>query len=571
VWEIASMTIKHLVAAGALLAGLAGCGSGDINIDPATNVSNSNNTTNEGGGNGGGTTNPCASYVNTAGQTIQGSYDGTNCTYAPAFVDAGNNLTVDMTIPALPNNGAHIFQGSLFVGETYTTDAAMAAAGIAEGGDGPVLTIEAGARVAFSSNAQFMVINRGSQIFAVGRPDAPITITSLSDVNGTVGPFDVQQWGGLVINGFGVTNQCAYTGVLGSDTTPLQLAGECHVESEGSAGLDENHYGGVNNDDSSGRLEYVIIKHTGATVGNGDELNGITFGAVGRNTIVRNVEVYSVYDDGLEFFGGAVNVENYLALYVRDDSLDMDEGYSGTITNALIVQSETDGNSCIEADGIGDFSNLPAAQVEAVIAQGINSRPTINHMTCIFSANGPGTATHEPGVGMRLREGIFPTINDSLVIGSFSANDQTAANDNYCLRIDDRSQQAALDGAVQLNSVIYSCAERTRGQTFPGGAVTEESFAVAEGNVFATVANNTAVNPTAAADAGLQLLEGSPPVFSIAWASSLVDGVAPGATTTPTTATRPFLGALSTGETNWTQPWAYGLDPANRGVELWFE
>jgi hypothetical protein len=561
------MTIKHFVAAGVMLAGLAGCGSGDINVAPSTSVSNSNNTTNTGGG--GGTTNPCASYVNTAGQTIQGSYDGTNCTYAPSFVDAGNNLNVDLTIPPLPNNGAHIFQGSLFVGKDYTSSAAMAADGITEGGDGPVLTIEAGARVAFSSNRQFMVINRGSQIFAVGRPDAPITITSLSDINGTVGALDVQQWGGLVIDGFGVTNQCAYTGsVAGGDLT---LAGECHVESEGSAGLDENHYGGDNNDDSSGRLEYVIVKHTGATVGNGDELNGITFGAVGRNTIVRNVEVYSVYDDGLEFFGGAVNVENFVGLYIRDDSLDFDEGYSGTITNALIIQPETDGNSCIEADGIGNYDARAAnGQVEPVIAQGINSRPTINHMTCIFSANGQATATHEPGIGVRLREGIFPVINDSLVIGSFSANDQTAANDNYCLRIDNRSQQAAIDGQLQLNSVIWSCAERTRGQTFPNGT-TEEAFAIAEGNVFATVPNNTAVNPTAAVDPQLQLLEGAPPVYSIAWSTSLVDGAAPAATTQPTTPSRAFLGALSTAETDWTKPWAYGLDPANRAISLWFE
>jgi hypothetical protein len=571
------MTLRHWVAGCTLLAALAGCGSGDVNIEPATSVANSNNTTNNGGGNGGGTTNPCASYVNTAGQTIRGTYDSTNCTYAPSFVDSGNNLTVDMTIPDLPNDGAHIFQGSLFVGNDYTTDAALSAAGITEGGDGPVLTIEAGATLAFSSNSQFMVINRGSQLFAVGRADAPITITSLSDVNGTVGPFDVQQWGGLVIDGFGVTNKCAYTGTAaGGD---LALTGECHVESEGSLGLDENHYGGDNNDDSSGRLEYVVIKHTGATVGNGDELNGITFGAVGRNTIVRNIQVYSVFDDGLEFFGGAVNVDNFVGLYIRDDSLDIDEGYSGTITNALIVQPQTDGNSCIEADGIADFSLLPAPQVEAIIAQGINSRPTINHMTCIFSANGQATATHEPGIGVRLREGLFPTINDSLVIGSFSANNQTAGNDNYCLRIDDRSQQAALAGDgdldgeadLQLNSVIWSCAERTRGQTFPDGTTTEESFAVAEGNVFATVANNTALVPTAAAASGLQLLEGTPPVYSISWSSSQVNGAAPAATTQPTTPARAFLGALSTGETDWTKPWAYGLDAANRAVPVWIE
>ena len=50
-------------------------------------------------------------------------------------------------------------------------------------------------------------------------------------------------------------------------------------------------------------------KHTGAQVANGDELNGISFGGVGRNTIINNLEVYSTYDDGIEMFGGAVNID----------------------------------------------------------------------------------------------------------------------------------------------------------------------------------------------------------------------------------------------------------------------
>lgn len=555
------MRIKPALTA--VVAGLiaAGCGGGDINIDPVTSVSNSNNTTNTGGG---GTTNPCAAYQNSGGQTIQGSYDGTNCTYAPSFVDAGNNLTVDLTISDLDNDGAHIFEGSLFVGETYDNDADLAAAGISEGGDGAVLTVEAGATLAFQSSADFMIINRGSQLFAVGRADAPITFTSVSDINGTVGPEDVQQWGGMVINGFGVTNKCAYTGSVATNDLATT---DCHVDAEGAAGLDESQYGGDNNDDSSGRMEYVVVKHTGATVGNGDELNGISFGGVGRNTIVNNLQVYSTFDDGIEMFGGAVNFNNFVALYVRDDAIDIDEGYSGTITNALVIQSETDGNHCIEADGIGSFSDLTAAEVEAVIAQGINSRPTINNLTCVISANGAATATHDPGAGWRLREGLFPVINDALLIGSFAANDQTSGNDNYCLRIDNRSQQAALDGDLELNSVIFACAEPTRGQTFPDATTTEQSFAEAGGNIFATIADGTAVDATAMNDADLQLLEGTQPVYSIGYTTMQVDGAAPAGA--PQNGI--FIGGLSLSETDWTAGWTYGIDPNNRAQPLWFE
>jgi hypothetical protein len=556
------MTPKQLLPLCASVIALAGCESGDINIDPATNVTNSNNTTNTGGG--GGANDACASYVNTGGQTIRGVASGANCIYSPSFLDAGNNLLVDMTIPALPNGGAHIFQGSIFVGRTYSSDAELAAAGIAEGGDGPTLTVEAGATLAFTSERQFIIINRGSQIFAVGTPTAPITFTSVSDVDGTVGPEDVQQWGGIVINGFGVTNNCTYSGTFPNYT----LTSECHVDAEGAAGLDESQYGGDNNDDSSGRLEYVIVKHTGATQGNGDELNGITFGGVGRNTIVRNIETYSTYDDGIELFGGAVNIENFVAVYVRDDSIDIDESYSGTITNALVIQQAGDGNHCIEADGLADFANLAPATVDALMTQGIYSRPTIDHLTCIFSPNPVPPGTHEPGEGFRLREGFGGLITNSLIISSFAANDQASLNDNYCLRVDNRSQQAAIDDALSITSTIFACAERTRGQTLAAGPLTEETWAIAEGNQFATIPSNTVVNPTAAANPELQLLEGTPPVYSIEFATSQVDGAAPTATA-PTSGT--FLGAVALSITDWTKPWAYGIDPANRGQALWFE
>jgi hypothetical protein len=552
----------------AVIAGsaLVGCGSGDIEIAPVTSVNNSNNSSGGGGG-GGDDDDLCASYVDGDGQTNQGSYDGTNCTYSTSFVSAGNNLLFDLTIPALPDGGAHIFEGSLFVGQAFDNDAEMLDAGIQQGGDGPMLTIEAGATLAWQTNADFMIINRGSQIVAVGTADAPITLTSTSDVDGTVNPESVQQWGGVVINGFGVTNKCAYSGTRGD--AGFALDGECHVAAEGAGGLDESFYGGVNDDDSSGQLEYVVVKHTGATVGNGDELNGITFGGVGRGTVVENLQVYSTFDDGIEMFGGAFDIENFVAVYVRDDSLDLDEGWHGTISNALIIQSETDGNQCIEADGLGSFDDLDPSVVEDFIDRGLNTRTTINNMTCIFSANGADTATHDPGAGPRFREGIFVTLNDSLVIGSTGANDQAASDDNFCLRLDNRSGQAALDGDLTLNNVIWSCAERTKGQTLGGSATTEEQFATDSGNIFATIPNDTAVDPTAANDAELQLLEGAPPIYSIDYATSQVDGAAPGAGSDPAPAL--FLGALSLGGTDWTAGWTYGIHEDNRAQPLWIE
>ena len=551
---------------------LAACSSGDINITPTTVDNSVDNSVSTGGGSA---DDDCASFVRD-GQVIQGSADGNgNCTYDSSFVGPKNNLTVDLLIPALPNGGAHIFTSSLFVGETYRTQAELAAAGITTGGDGPTLTIEAGATLAFQTNKDFIIVNRGSRILADGRPDAPITITSVSDINGTVGPEDVQQWGGIVINGFGVSNKCSYVGTRGEAGFELAPGTECSIEAEGSAGDDESQYGGANDADDSGILRYVVVKHTGAQVGNGDELNGISFGGVGSSTVIENLQVYSTFDDGVEMFGGSVNINNLVAVYVRDDSIDIDEGYNGTITNALVVQSEGDGNHCIEADGLGSYSDLDQATKDDFIARGLNSAPTINNLTCIISANVPGT--HDPGAGWRFREGIHPVVNDALLISSFGVNDATGADDNYCLRIDNvETHEAAINGDLQLNSVIYACQENVKGNVIADrNAVTawnnEQEFAEAEGNQFATVATGTAIDASDAANPEISLLTGSQKVNSLPWDVSIVDTAAPIATTTPTSGTATdILGALEA-QSDWTQPWAYGISPDNRGQALWFE
>jgi hypothetical protein len=535
---------------------LAACDSGDINIEPTTSVNNSNNTVNQGGG--GSADDLCASYVKN-GQTVRGSADADgNCTYGSAFVGPKNNLTVDLLIPALPDGGAHIFTSSLFVGDTYRTQADLQAAGIAEGGDGPTLTIEAGATLAFQTNKDFIIINRGSRILADGRADSPITITSVSDIEGTVGPEDVQQWGGMVVNGFGVTNACSYVGTRGQAGFGLTPGSECSVEAEGSAGDDESQYGGDNDADDSGILRYVLVKHTGAEVGNGDELNGITFGGVGSSTVIENLQVYSTYDDGIEMFGGAVSVTNYVALYVRDDSLDFDEGWNGTITNALVIQSAADGNQCIEADGIGGYSAANVAVNADFIARGLNTRFTLNNFTCIFSPNTGGT--HGSGAGLRFREGLWPVVNNALIVSAYSANDTSNATDNFCLRIDDdETNAAAANNDLQLNSVIFACQEPVNDNenTIVGGAVQ-----------FATIPSGTLLDASTAADPDLQLFDGALKLQSLSWASSLVDGTAPVPGTAP--AAGDFLGAVSA-TTDWTQGWTYGLYDGSRAQPLWFE
>lgn len=538
---------NKLLLAAAISALLAGCDSGGISIEPQT-VDNSvdNSVTNP--DNGGDDNNPCATIESTG---IQGSYNGTHCSYGTDFVSSANPLVEDLYLPALPNGGAHIFAGSLFVGENFDADAEKADATTVE------LEIQAGATVAFENNSAFMVVNRGSKLFARGTEVAPITFTSESDVRGTVGAEDVSQWGGMVINGYGVTNKCAYNGNLDAGT--LTLEGECHILAEGAAGDDQSNYGGDNNEDSSGEMTYVRVKHTGAAVANGDELNGVAFNAVGSGTVVKNLQAYSTYDDGIEFFGGAVNIENYVALYVRDDSIDIDEGYRGTITNALVIQSETDGNHCIESDGIGSYKAAETARNADIIGKGINSRPVIEGLTCIVSPQAAGT--HDPGAGWLFREGIYPTVTNSMIVASFieDASDIAIRDeyDNYCLNVTSAETVAALEaGNAVLNANIFSCEE-----DFKGEKADLKDWAEANGNQFV----DDVVNPTPTIAPHLQLLSGVPAIYTVN--GVIVDDEV----TTVSPVERAYLGALSVNGVDWTLGWTYGLHQGSRAKPLWFE
>ena len=547
------MKLKRLVLPLVVVA-LSACDSGDININPSTadnstdnSVTNSNNTTaapvaEE---------NPCASYVNSGGQTIEGDFDGVNCTYSPAFADAGNNLTTDITIPELAEGGIHIFQGSLFVGEAHANNEELTAAGIAEGGDGPTLTIEAGATLAWPDNTKFVIINRGSQIFAVGTAEKPITFTATADaVEGSAGAEDVQLWGGMVINGFGVSNKCDYTGTRGAD---LALVGECNIAAEGAEGLDESYYGGANDDDSSGRMEYVIVKHTGAQVANGDELNGISFGGVGRNTLVKNLQVYSTYDDGIEMFGGAVNFENFIAVFVRDDSIDIDEGYIGSITNALVIQQETDGNRCVEADGIGSYSSKTPEFIQDMFDRGLNSRPTIHGLTCIFS---PSEGTHDPGAGLRLREGLWPTIHHAVVFGGYT--EEFSPGDHWGVRIDDTvASEGFVGGNASITDSVF--ASVTKSSKSIAGQDASEWLESNSNTVFADL--DTATDPTQLADTQLIILSSANGFYSIPVGEVVVNDAA-----LPEQGIEmPFLGAVDA-TSDWTAGWAFGLDQ-----DFWFQ
>ena len=422
----------------ALLAFVAACGGGgsDVNINANDNSTSTDNSVSTGGG----SDNPCASYTLAGSTTVrQGSFDGTNCTYDSSFVGQANPLMQDVTIPFI--TGAHIFNDVLQVGENVDAGPAPA------GGTGPALTIEAGAALAFADD-DYLLVNRGAQIIAVGSPTRPITITGFADaVTGTADMFDVSLWGGVVINGNGITSQC---------DDAARANDNCHLLSEGKP----SNFGGDDNSESSGRLEYVVVKNTGFEAAPGDELNGITFNAVGSGTVVRNIQVYSTFDDGVEFFGGAVNVENLVALYVRDDSIDYTDGYIGTVGPALVIHNPTDGSRCVEGDGDGD--NLGLTPI---------TNPTIVNMTCIPSNIDEPPSTHGDSEGIVIRRGARTTFQNSIVYDGYGVN-LLSQTGNELLEIDDEStRQAAQDGESIFAGSLIAGSEPTKDSLVNGDTV----------------------------------------------------------------------------------------------------
>jgi len=213
--------------------------------------------------------------------------------------------------------------------------------------DGATLTIEAGTIIKGSSGtgslASALLVARGGKLMAEGTASEPIIMTSASD-NITIGQTmgtnldqnDRGLWGGLIVLG---NAPCSFSG----DVTDLQIEG---IPAEDTWGL----YGGSNATDNSGVMKYISIRHGGALIGEGNEINGLTLGGVGSGTEIDHIEVVANVDDGVEFFGGTVNASNLLVWAQGDDAIDIDQAYSGTIDNVVVHLGDASDHA-FEIDG----------------------------------------------------------------------------------------------------------------------------------------------------------------------------------------------------------------------------
>ncbi|MDQ7043370.1 MAG: hypothetical protein Q9M34_07560, partial [Sulfurimonas sp.] len=188
--------------------------------------------------------------------------------------------------------------------------------------NGATLTIEPGTTLAGCSLYSFLVIANDAKIMARGTREKPIVFTSQLDLHGFSRSESAPgEWGGVVIAGKAYTH---YKDNKYEADESIAFGSDTH---------EHDH-------DNSGILEYVVIKHTGYEVKKDKELNGLSLAGIGDGTTIKNIAIIGGGDDGLEIWGGSVNIDGLYIYNASDDSLDVDLGYRGEVKNVLIIQKD---------------------------------------------------------------------------------------------------------------------------------------------------------------------------------------------------------------------------------------
>jgi hypothetical protein len=284
--------------------------------------------------------------------------------------------------------------------------------------DSSNLRIEAGTRI-LAQPGSFIAIMRGSKIYAEGNEKNPIIFTSAKLSNRKRG-----EWGGLVINGNAPINACKAG------------ANVCEAISEGIK-EETVMFGGNKADDNSGVLRYLRVEFGGYPIAPDNELNGITFNGVGNGTEVDYIQVNRNADDGVEFFGGTVNVKHLVLSSNDDDGLDWDMGWTGMGQHILITQADDVADNGFEADNLkSPMSAMP------------RSNPTLSNVTIIGG--------QKSGFGMLLRRGTGAQLSNIIITGF----------EKGCVDIDDAEtfshagsaqDSKVLATGLKLSSAILGC------------------------------------------------------------------------------------------------------------------
>ena len=291
--------------------------------------------------------------------------------------------------------------------------------------EGATLNIEEGVKIVavYDDVVDYILVKQGGKINAVGTADSPIVMTSEKEEPGA--------WGGI------------------------HICGKAHTNAEGGKGSSEiggATYGGNDDADNSGKLQYVRVEYTGYAFDEEHEANGISFYGVGSGTTVDHCQAYKGSDDGFEFFGGSVNVSNMVVVNCSDDSFDWTEGWNGTGTN-LVAYQEAETTLGYDCDCLIEADNNENDNAATPV-----SHPKLKNL--ILVGNGGSKQ------GIRLRRGTQVSIENAEVCGK-----------GQPLAVEGELTNAALkDGTSRLTDTTISAA------LYTDGNYTNDDFVQAEGN-----------------------------------------------------------------------------------------
>ena len=493
--------LTTLLALSASALTLAACGSAEVASPGEGDFG--------GGSGGGGTTPPTTPPPGTPAADCPAGFAnvGTVAGGTLRACQLPQQITGALTVP-LRAGTVYSINGRTAVGTDMGVDPAAPIAGSAQG----ILTIEAGVRLFASGGSDYLLVNRGSQLFAEGTAASPIVFTSRQNIDGATTIDSQGQWGGIVLAGRAPQANCQLT-------APVTCTGTV----EGTSAF----YGGNTAADNSGRLRYVQIKFSGFEISTGNELQGLTMAGVGSGTTVEFIQVHNSSDDGIEIFGGNVNLRRIVITGADDDGLDTDTGWRGGAQFGIVTQRPAGSTS--RSAGF-EFSSAPTS---VPLASRYLSQPKIANWTLVgrnATTNAHTVAHFDSGTDATIINSVFTAVSTSLA---------------GCMAINDADTGPS---GVTFNSVFMSCALPYR----PANAVLSAAAFTAGTN---NTANGTSTLTAPAAGTTLtnQLL-----TFINGANENAVTPVA-AATVYPFFQNTTYIGAVQNAADTWWQGWTCGL------------
>ena len=300
---------------------------------------------------------------------------------------------------------------------------------------GATLLIEPGTIIA-SDVGGSLAITRGAQIVCDGTPENPIIFTSKADyltwnAQNPRGQWRAaaNEWGNLTIMGRGYIGKYG-NGAPDTNTAAPNAGNYANMEGLVASGVGDTRtrYGGGDDQDDSGSLRYTSFRYGGRVIGLGTELNGLSLGGVGQGTEIDHIEIMNNVDDGIEIWGGKVDLKYFSIWNIGDDSLDIDHGWRGRAQFGLIVQGYSLNapsgsgvcDSMIEIDGAAKSDAQPVTTT------------SLSNLTLIGQPlSGKRAIKYRDGARMQLHNSIIMNAGEAVVRNDNTDGEATDGQTGY--------------------------------------------------------------------------------------------------------------------------------------------